>query len=46
MLGIGVARGGFDTDALKGRFWPARTIEATKETIEWARERMPLSRRS
>jgi hypothetical protein len=46
MLGIGLVRGGFDTDALKDRFWPARTIEATKETIEWARERMPLSRKS
>ena len=45
-MGAGVARGGFDTEALKDRFWPARTIEATKETIEWARERMPLSRRS
>jgi hypothetical protein len=45
-MGAGIARGGFDTDALKDRFWPARTIEATKETIEWARERMPLSRRS
>ena len=46
LLGAGVARGGFDTDAIKDRFWPARTIEATKETIEWARERMPLSRKS
>ena len=46
VMGAGVARGGFDTNALKDRFWPARTIEATKETIEWARERMPLSRRS
>jgi len=45
-MGAWIARGGFDTDALKDRFWPARTIEATKETIEWARERMPLSRKS
>ena len=45
-MGLGVARGGFDTDALKDRFWPARTIKATKETIQWARERMPLSRKS
>jgi hypothetical protein len=45
-MGVGIARGEFDTEALKDRFWPARTIEATKETIEWARERMPLSRRS
>ena len=46
LLFAGIARGGFDTDALKDRFWPAKTIEATKETIEWARERMPLLRRS
>jgi hypothetical protein len=45
-MAIGVVRGGFDTDALKDRFWPATTIETTKETIEWARERMPLSRKS
>jgi hypothetical protein len=45
-MGAGISRGGFDTDALKDRFYPSRTIEITKETIEWARERMPLSRRS
>jgi hypothetical protein len=37
---------GIDTDALKERFIPRRTIDMTKETIEWARERMPLSRKS
>jgi len=46
LMAGGVARGGFDMDALKTRFWPERTIAVTKETIEWARERMPLSRRS
>lgn len=46
LMGVGVARGGFDTDALKQRFWPDRTIAVTKETIEWARARMPLTRRS
>jgi hypothetical protein len=50
LLGDGVRRGGFDMDALKERYWPARTIEVTKETIEWARERIPgsptLTRRS
>jgi hypothetical protein len=35
-----------DEDSLKARFYPQRTIEMTKETIEWARERMPLSRKS
>ena len=45
-MGTSVARSGFDGEALKERFWPERTIETTKETIEWARERMPLSRKS
>ena len=46
LMGLDVARRGVDTDELKHRFWPDRTIEVTKETIEWARERMPLSRKS
>ncbi|HET7702591.1 MAG TPA: hypothetical protein VFK35_04275 [Candidatus Limnocylindrales bacterium] len=46
LMGVGVARGGLDSDALKQRFWPDRTIAVTKETIEWARARMPLTRRS
>jgi len=46
LMGLDVARRGVDTDELKHRFWPERTIEVTKETIEWARERMPLSRKS
>ena len=46
LMGASLAGGGFDTDKLKDRFWPSRTIEVTKETIEWARERMPLVRRS
>ncbi|HTC86064.1 MAG TPA: hypothetical protein VK656_05140 [Candidatus Acidoferrum sp.] len=33
---------GIDTDSLKARFWPSQTIETTKETIEWVRERTPL----
>lgn len=37
---------GLDTDALKDRFIPHQTIETVKETIEWARARMPLSRKS
>jgi hypothetical protein len=35
-----------DEDSMKARFYPQRTIDMTKETIEWARERMPLSRKS
>ncbi len=46
LMGMAMAGGGFDTDKLKDRFWPSRTIEVTKETIEWARERMPLKRPS
>ena len=36
----------FDEESMKARFYPQRTIDMTKETIEWARERMPLSRKS
>jgi hypothetical protein len=36
----------FDEESMKRRFVPQRTIDMTKETIEWARERMPLSRKS
>jgi len=42
VTGIGVARGGFDGEALKQRFIPDQTIELTKETIEWVRARTPL----
>ena len=36
---------GVDGDALKARFWPSQTIDTTKETIEWVRERTPLGPR-
>ncbi len=35
----------FDRGALKARYWPTATIETTKETIEWVRERTPLGRK-
>ena len=38
-------RFGIDGDALKARFWPSQTIDTTKETIEWVRERTPLGPR-
>jgi hypothetical protein len=41
-----IASGEFDTEKLKARYWPTLTIETTKETIEWARARMPLVKRS
>jgi MFS family permease len=36
----------FDEETMKKRFWPEVTINTTKETIEWAKARMPLSRKS
>ena len=41
-----VFRSGVDTDKLRARFVPQKTIETTKETIEWVREQMPLGRKS
>lgn len=32
---------GLDTEALKARFYPQATIDTTKETIEWAKSRIP-----
>jgi hypothetical protein len=46
MMGAEVARRGVDTEGLKNRFIPQKTIDITKETIEWVRARTPLSRRS
>lgn len=45
-MGLRVAREGIDAEALKARFWPQTTIDTTKETIEWAKARMPLGPRS
>jgi hypothetical protein len=45
-MSVGLARRGVDGEALKNRFWPDETIETTKETIEWVRERTPLGPRS
>jgi hypothetical protein len=41
MMGIDVARTGIDLDSLKKRFYPATTIETSKETLEWLQRRMP-----
>lgn len=46
LMGMRVARAGIDGEALKDRFIPDQTIETTKETIEWVRERTPLGRKS
>jgi hypothetical protein len=39
--GLRTRRQGIDTEALKARFYPATTIETTKESIEWAKARVP-----
>jgi hypothetical protein len=41
---LDVSRTGIDTDALQQRFIPTMTIETSKETLEWLRQRMPGSR--
>jgi hypothetical protein len=46
LMGMSLASGGFETEKLKDQYLPRRTIDVTKETIEWARERMPLMRKS
>ena len=46
LMAADFAARGIDVDALKDRFVPRQTIGMTKETIEWARARMPLSRKS
>jgi hypothetical protein len=46
LSGLGVARHGIDTDALKAKFTPDETIDETKETIEWVRARLPLAPKS
>ena len=46
-MGVAAARReGFDFEEYGKSFKPQQTIEMTKETIEWARRRMPLSRGS
>jgi hypothetical protein len=46
LSGYGVARGGIDVGGLKARLYPTQTIETTKETIEWVRERTPRGPKS
>ena len=41
VAGAFAASGGIDIEALKARFLPQATIDTTKETIEWAKARMP-----
>lgn len=46
LMGVQTARVGVDEEALKRRFTPQVTIDTTKETIEWAKARMPLGPQS
>jgi hypothetical protein len=46
VLGMTVTEGGLDQDKLKARFWPQATIDTTRETIEWAKARIPRGPRS
>jgi len=46
LMAADVATRGLDTEALKARFYPETTIETTKETIEWAKARIPGAPRS
>jgi hypothetical protein len=41
LMGIDVMRTGIDVDTLKRRFYPAETIDTSKETLEWLQKRMP-----
>lgn len=45
-MGAALAASPPDFDALKDKFIPRKTIDMTKETIEWVRARMPLPRGS
>ncbi len=39
-------RVGVDDEALKARFYPGKTIDTTKETLEWLKQRMPRANES
>jgi hypothetical protein len=46
VMGAEAVARGVDGEELKKRFIPQKTMDVTKETIEWVRARTPLSRRS
>jgi hypothetical protein len=41
LMAVDVARTGVDIEALQARFTPTKTIETSKETLEWLQKRMP-----
>jgi hypothetical protein len=46
MMAVEIMQRGVDGEEIMKRFVPQKTIDITKETIEWVRARTPLSRRS
>jgi MFS family permease len=46
LAGLEGYRGGIDPQAFMRKFYPSVTIETTKETIKWVRERTPLGPKS
>jgi hypothetical protein len=46
MMAVEMMQRGVDGEEIMKRFVPQKTIDITKETIEWVRARTPLSRRS
>jgi MFS family permease len=46
LAGLEGYRGGIDPAAFMRKFYPSVTIETTKETIEWVRQRTPLGPKS
>jgi MFS family permease len=46
LMAVDVQRTGIDTEALQARFVPTRTIETSKETLEWLQSKMPPGTRS
>ena len=46
LMALRTQRQGIDLEALKARFYPALTIDTTKESIEWAKARVQREPRS
>jgi hypothetical protein len=44
--GVALARHGVDEEKFKARFYPAQTIELTKETVEWLQQQGPMGPRT
>jgi hypothetical protein len=42
LVAVDLYRSGVDAEAIKSRFYPAQTIESTKETLEWLQRQSPM----